>query len=364
LKTEEKIIENQKFKSVKSTSSSTSETSSMIKIEPKLSSVSSKSTHYEETEKGSSSSMLSWNSTSRSSYKMTNLKRAELQQMNLPAINCEKTTKCNVCLESHQIYNCDSYLSKTSRGRYAIVTKLKLCRNCLRPGHKAVNCRNEKKCKKCNKKHHTTLHYTKPSSNTTETQNIKIVKSKQKSLIPVPIKVCKLQNLTTVRILIPDAKGNWQSVEAIIDTASNKNKLKQNVREHKVKIESTERDIANDLTSVHGLRHKKSEKLSNSRPKNQEYQLTTDSSYSTNCKNRKREMSTDKNLNRVSKKHKFSIKSTSSRTSQHDLNQVNSTTSCASDKKSSYAESNKSFESIVQSRGQSLVTLNKNIKQY
>ena len=136
-----------------------------------------------------------------------------------------------------------------------------------------------------------------------------------------------------------------------------------------MKIESTERDIANDLTSAHGVRHVKSEKLSNSRqrissPKNQEYQLTTDSSYSPNCKNRKREMLNDKKLNRVSKKHKLSIKSISSRTSQHDLNQVNSTISCASDKKSSYAESNKSFESIVQSRRQSPVNLNRTIKKY
>lgn len=75
-------------------------------------------------------------------------------------------------------------------------------------------------------------------------------------------------------------------------------------------------------------------------------------------------MSTDEKLNRVSKKHKLSFKSISSRTSQHDLNQINSTTSCASDKKSSYAESNTSFESIVQSRGQSPVKLNRTIKQY
>ena len=201
-----------------------------------LSSDSIKSNCCKESDTKSFSSMLS---SMRSSCEMTELKTAELQKMNLPAVNCKKTTKCNVCLESHQLYTCDSYLSKTSRGRYAVVI-----------------------------------------------QNIKIAKSKQRSLISVPIEDCKLKNLTTVRILIPDAKRNWQSVEAIIDTASNKNKLKQN-REHKVKIDSTERDIANDLTSVHGLRHVKSEKLSKSRqkissPKNQEYQLTADSSYGTN----------------------------------------------------------------------------------
>jgi len=270
------------------------------------------------------------------SLKSSSRSRSETSSI---TVNQSNTRKCKVCLESHEIYTCDSYLSKTSKGRYAIVTKLRLCRNCLRPGHKAVNCRNEKRCKKCNQKHHTTLHFTKPSSrptDRTETQNIKIVKSKMRSLIPVPIRDCKVQNLSTVRILIPDAKGNWQSVEAIIDTASNKNKLKQNVQ----KI---------------------------SAPKNKEYQHTTDSSYR---KSHKRELSIDVKLNRVNKKHKVSIRSTSSRASQterslqHDLNQVKSTTSDASDKKSSSTESIKSFNSIVQSRGQSPVTLNRIIKQY
>jgi hypothetical protein len=313
LEKQDEIIEREKLKPSSITTNSlksqqdkmtmtSSETSCTNEIESKLSIKSD----------GEGLSSSSCNSTSRKSYQLDNLKNVELQQMNLPTINqantkkCNSNTKkCNVCLESHQVYTCDSYLSKTSRGRYAVVKKLRLCRNCLRPGHKVINCKNEKRCKKCNMKHHTTLHYTKSSetNDRTDTPSVKIVNTKIRSLIPVPIKDCKLQEMSTVRILIPDAKANWQSIEAIIDTASNKNKLKLGVHKHRMINNSTERNVADVKKLSHELKlnQMKSGRLLNS----QQRILSTKNFVYKESSRDKREMSIDKKLNYASVKSRW-----------------------------------------------------------
>ena len=233
---------------------SSSETSS-------LSSDSTQSKEIVRRAKKSRSSVLSSSSTSRLSYHLDDLRRTKLDQMSLPSFNLVKSAKCKVCLGSHEVYTCDSYLSKTARERYAIVSKLRLCRNCLRPGHKAINCRNEKRCKECNRKHHTTLHFTKPTE-----QNEKVCSKndycKSYSLLTVSNQEYKVQELSTIRILIPDAKGNWQSVEAIIDTDLNKKLLNPKVANNQVKVVS-EPKLKNESVNQQHADYKQSRISSN-----------------------------------------------------------------------------------------------------
>ena len=201
-------------------------TSSQSSIRSQLSSVSEISTQYGNIDEVDKSSTISNNSIIRSSCRLDNLKKPKSKQINLPCHNqteAKITKKCKICLESHHIYACKSYLSKTSRGRFAVASKLKLCRNCLKFGHKAIDCRNENRCKKCNKKHHTTLHFTKTSSKLNDTK----CGDKLKSLLTVKNLDDKKQELTKIKVLIPDAKGNWMSFEAFIDTESNRKILDQ-----------------------------------------------------------------------------------------------------------------------------------------
>ena len=385
LKIQGEDLESEIAKSLKSSPSETSTgTSTMSKIELTLSNDSIKSKQYEETDR---TSLLSSSSTSKMAAELDNLKTAKLQRLKLPSNDCKKIRKCGYCLESHQIYECESYLRKTSRGRYAVVTKLRLCRNCLRPGHQAIDCRNEKRCKKCNKKHHTSLHFTKNLTSARSTDRIcnKTINSNLKSSITG--QDCKSLNLSTVRILITDENGNCQSVEAIIDTASNKHKINKHkinqnsvhnqskfVHEHKMKNKPKERDMESSESS-NQLSHKRSKILSNNQvnhkkqresnehlisiAKKQECQLTTDSSLSTNEKpatmTKERKSTLAEILENERLKRLYNRQQCSSDMSSSE------STSCASNMKASYAESVKNFESIVQSRWQSPVLMNKHV---
>ena len=55
--------------------------------------------------------------------------------------------------------------------RRDFVTKKRLCFNCLRPKHSVSECRSEKRCMKCGKKHHTLLH-DEPYAPTQQPQNV------------------------------------------------------------------------------------------------------------------------------------------------------------------------------------------------
>ncbi len=65
--------------------------------------------------------------------------------------------KCPLCAGEHLLAFCEKYLALPIADRYASAVKLQLCVNCLKPNHKATECRNLG-CKKCNKRHNTTMH--------------------------------------------------------------------------------------------------------------------------------------------------------------------------------------------------------------
>lgn len=65
--------------------------------------------------------------------------------------------KCQVCGESHFIYQCRTFQSYNISQRYDHIKKYNLCSNCLRTGHDRGNCRSTG-CKVCNLKHNTLLH--------------------------------------------------------------------------------------------------------------------------------------------------------------------------------------------------------------
>ena len=63
--------------------------------------------------------------------------------------------KCFLCYENHSVLQCDKFKSVESwRQR---VAELKLCFNCLRKGHNAMNCTNVNRCQHCQRKHHSAI---------------------------------------------------------------------------------------------------------------------------------------------------------------------------------------------------------------
>lgn len=66
-------------------------------------------------------------------------------------------TKCILCNANHKIHNCQRYQAYSPDRRSNTVHKFKLCFNCL-GNHQIKNCSSVRRCLKCGKKHHTSLH--------------------------------------------------------------------------------------------------------------------------------------------------------------------------------------------------------------
>lgn len=73
------------------------------------------------------------------------------------AIASNYQSECPLCEASHYLAKCDHYLSKTPKQRREVVAKYRRCFNCLGL-HAASKCSNPRRCMKCGKKHHTTIH--------------------------------------------------------------------------------------------------------------------------------------------------------------------------------------------------------------
>ncbi|XP_018358630.1 PREDICTED: uncharacterized protein LOC108758261 [Trachymyrmex cornetzi] len=64
---------------------------------------------------------------------------------------------CSLCSDKHHPSNCPQYRSKLLKQKLELVAKHKLCYNCLGI-HRVVACRTVKRCLKCGRKHHTSIH--------------------------------------------------------------------------------------------------------------------------------------------------------------------------------------------------------------
>ncbi|XP_050684290.1 uncharacterized protein LOC126979121 [Leptidea sinapis] len=65
---------------------------------------------------------------------------------------------CIVCNDEHPLHACSKFKNMSIDDRYNEVTKLKLCKNCLRSGHNAYQCQLKGLCLTCKKKHNTLIH--------------------------------------------------------------------------------------------------------------------------------------------------------------------------------------------------------------
>lgn len=74
------------------------------------------------------------------------------------SIRARSSPSCVICTDNHFLSRCPQYLNKTTQQREEIVTKHNRCYNCL-GSHSSNFCISTNRCRKCGKKHHTTLHF-------------------------------------------------------------------------------------------------------------------------------------------------------------------------------------------------------------
>jgi len=78
--------------------------------------------------------------------------------------NCNSVESCFLCnVNTHSIYNCSNFKSKSPQERFQIVKQHHHCVSCLR-NHNLKQCKSTATCFTCHKPHHSLLHFDFPSN--------------------------------------------------------------------------------------------------------------------------------------------------------------------------------------------------------
>ena len=92
------------------------------------------------------------------------------QSLNQPTKQSKQklNQRCSYCSGEHYAHECNKY--KTVNSRKDRVMALRLCYNCLTPGHSSKTCRSTKTCRTCGSHHHSSLCF-KAHSNSSDASN-------------------------------------------------------------------------------------------------------------------------------------------------------------------------------------------------
>nr|XP_049695197.1 uncharacterized protein LOC126054293 [Helicoverpa armigera] len=108
--------------------------------------------------------------------------------------------------------------------RRILVKDLRLCSNCLRPGHDSVNCKSKLSCYICKERHNTLLHIERQSKETQAGDSKVTVRAGSSTTLTCssttaePFKSTKILGTAVVRLLHSD--GSMQYARALIDSGS------------------------------------------------------------------------------------------------------------------------------------------------
>lgn len=91
----------------------------------------------------------------------------------------------------HRLYECSAFKSKSPKDRNSIVKSLKLCENCLKPGHKVEECKLVGSCRSCKRRHNSLLHS--PSYSDAPTSSQTVVMSSTQTSTNVLLCTAKVQ---------------------------------------------------------------------------------------------------------------------------------------------------------------------------
>lgn len=155
-------------------------------------------------------------------------------------------TKCPICCSTHFVFSCPEFIKKTTRERYNLAVEHHLCFNCLRGSHSTKSCTSGR-CRTCNSRHHTLLHYQEQRTVTNELPTRAAAPEDQEEPKTVAhvgaINQRKKVLLATAvaRVRLPD--GSFQKVRILLDSGSQTTFITENcVR--RLHLERTKASIA------------------------------------------------------------------------------------------------------------------------
>ncbi|XP_045463807.1 uncharacterized protein LOC123673366 [Harmonia axyridis] len=153
---------------------------------------------------------------------------------------------CSFCKNDHLIYACPEFLKLESTSRLNETKRLRLCVNCLRVGHLTRECRSAG-CRKCNKPHHTLLHFnnradtstssasTQRSSNSeiqstaSSSQQNTSVNNSEIALTSTNTYMKPIVLLSTALVEILDKHGNPHDCKVLLDSGSQSNFISERI---------------------------------------------------------------------------------------------------------------------------------------
>ncbi|XP_062538935.1 uncharacterized protein LOC134207229 [Armigeres subalbatus] len=155
--------------------------------------------------------------------------------------------------------------------RLRLVREKQVCFNCLRRGHRSTDCRSNKSCSKCKRKHHTLLHAEGGSIQSSGSSNSRSSKQQQVSkaavqpaignstdgMIPTTVTSNAVEKpiaqvlLLTAIVSILDKNGNPQVCRALLDSGSQVNFISEAMLE---KLQVDREEINIPITGVNSVR--------------------------------------------------------------------------------------------------------------
>uniref|UniRef100_A0A8D8WZP0 Integrase catalytic domain-containing protein n=1 Tax=Cacopsylla melanoneura TaxID=428564 RepID=A0A8D8WZP0_9HEMI len=166
------------------------------------------------------------------SSSVTSVKKWQNKPVSLVSSYKQVESLCPICKkDEHLIYQCEEFNKCDAYTRFNKIKSLKLCFNCFSSQHSAKTCPNNKTCKVCKFRHHTTLHlptYNKPQNDRPMFKPTQAHKSADpESHTPVAVTAVSHTRpksltvlLSTVKVNIPDSNGDMHTVRMLLDSGS------------------------------------------------------------------------------------------------------------------------------------------------
>lgn len=154
-----------------------------------------------------------------------------------PKADPQSPTTCVICSSDHYLWGCPKYISQTAQQRYALISKHGRCFNCL-GAHRVSDCRSTKRCTKCGRRHHTTIH--RQSVSNKENRPVSTGTTKPSDIITTSAQTLHAATtsgytsscilLATAQVVINNCKsGRSLKVRALIDQGSEVTLLSERV---------------------------------------------------------------------------------------------------------------------------------------
>ncbi|XP_048486025.1 uncharacterized protein LOC105394901 isoform X3 [Plutella xylostella] len=157
--------------------------------------------------------------------------------------NNNSSYTCPMCNDNHFLHNCQSFRQLTVDERVRKVTELKVCLNCLRPGHINKKCRLSR-CRYCNSKHNTLLHTDKETVHIpTIVENNVTLSTDTSTTDAKPSFVF----LSTAMVMVGDRHGRLHKARLLLDNGSTANFVTDRLC---TKLGLVRRDTSSTVTGI------------------------------------------------------------------------------------------------------------------